>query len=477
MDLARRAARALRWAAGLTLIGQIATWAMTIVVIRLLAPSDYGLMALATMFISFLMIVNELGLGAALVQRRDVDDLLRQRVFGATLLANLCFALVLLLLAPLIASFFEEPRLTSIIRVLALQFMMCAFEVVPVASLERNLDLKGKSLCNLVAALAGGVVTLGLAWSGWGVWSLVYGNLSQVLVRVVGYNLAAPFLRWPRFDFWRIVDSVRFGGFVMLERAMWSLYSQADVLIVGKLLGAHILGIYAVAMHIASLIMHKTGGVLYEVAFPTFSRAQEQGGAFEQFLLKALRLLAVLCFPVFFGMASVAPELVSVLLGSQWSAAVPALVLLSAVMPIRMASNLLPPALQAVGRPDVSVLNLVVAIVAMPLAFVIGTFWGLVGVCAAWLVAFPLVWLTMLYLSASLIRIGPVRVIRVFMVPAACAGIMWVAVALVRGILEDVESTVLRLALLCGAGAVVYAVAMLLVARDRLHEVVAVARR
>jgi O-antigen/teichoic acid export membrane protein len=477
MDLGARAARALRWAAGATAVAQLVTWAMTILVIRLLSPSDYGLMAMATVFVSFLMIINELGLGAALVQQRDLNLEATRRIFGATLLVNTAFMLLLMLAAPLFAVFFGEERLTAIIRVLAVQFVISAFEVVPVARLERELNFKRKSLCNLVAAIGGGATTLVLAWEGFGVWSLVYGNLTLVTLRAVGYNVAAPFPHLPLFGFAGIRGALRFGGFVMLERAMWSLYSQADVFIVGKLLGAHVLGIYAVAMHLASLIMHKTGGVLYEVAFPTFSRAQEQGALFRDYLLRSMAILAVLSFPVFVGIASVAPELVAALLGASWEAAVPALALLSLVMPIRMASNLLPPALQGVGRPDVSVQNLLIALIVMPIAFAIGTRWGLEGVCLAWLFAFPLVWLAMLVRSRMALGVEVAEMLRPLLVPAACATAMFAAVSASRPLLEGVEPAVVRLASLCALGAAVFLGSMTLVGRERLLDVLALARR
>jgi teichuronic acid exporter len=436
-------------------------------------------MAMATAFTSFLMIINELGLGAALVQQRTTDLDIRRRIFGATLLVNSAFLVLLVLAAPLIAAFFEEPRVAPVLRVLALQFLISAFEVVPVAQLERDLDFKRKSLCNLIAAIVGGATTLALAMRGFGVWSLVWGNLTLVALRAVGYNLVAPFPHLPRFGIAGIHGALRFGGFVMLERAMWSLYSQADVFIVGKLLGAHALGIYAVAMHLASLVMHKTGGVLYEVAFPTFSRAQEQqqGAVFRDYLRRAMAILAVLSFPLFVGIASVAPELVVVLLGAEWAAATVPLALLSLVMPIRMASNLLPPALQGVGRPDVSVQNLLLALLVMPVAFAVGTRGGIVGVCVAWLVAFPLVWLAMLLRSRAALGVGIAEMLRPLALPGACAAAMFAAVVGARGAFAGFEPALLRLAALCAIGAAVFLGTMWLAGRGRLLDVVALARR
>src|SRR5574342_501412 len=123
MNIGEKVVTALRWSAATRLAGQVVSWLMTIVVIRLLAPSDYGLLAMAVILPSALYLLNDLGLDVVLVQRQAPDDCLRRQVFGIVLVLNALCALVLILGAPLVAGFFEEPRLVSILRVLSLQFL------------------------------------------------------------------------------------------------------------------------------------------------------------------------------------------------------------------------------------------------------------------------------------------------------------------------------------------------------------------
>jgi O-antigen/teichoic acid export membrane protein len=476
-DLGGKAATALRWAGGATATGQLITWAMTILVIRILTPEDYGLMAMATVVIAFLMLVNELGLGAVIVQRESLDLDTVRTIFGITLIVNTLFFALLWLAAPLISGFFHEDRLTTIVRVLALQFVIAAFEIVPVAQLERNLDFKRKSLANLAANVAGGAASLVLAYRGLGVWALVSGNLVLVTTRMVLLNIAAPFLHLPAFNVRAAANALAFGGLVTLERAMWFLYSQADVFVVGRLLGTRILGVYSVAMQLASLVMHKTGGVLYEVAFPTFARTQEDRRRLSAYVLKAKRLVGFFGFPIFFGIASVAPEMVQVLLGSSWSAAAPALCLLSLVMPLRMASNVLPPALQGSGRPDVSVLNLLLALVVMPLAFLAGARWGLLGVCWSWVLAFPPVYLMMLLRSRHVLGVGVGEVLRTMALPALASAVMFGAVSLLRHLLGESLEPAIRLPLLIAAGAACYGALVWFAGRALLLEALALLKR
>src|SRR5665647_184336 len=135
MNLRSQALSGLRWTASVRLVSQVITWAITLVVIRLLTPADYGLLAMATVFVSFLAMFSELGLGAALVQKADVDDELLKRAFGVILVIHFSLAALLMLSAPLIGDFYNEPRVVPVIRVLSLQFVLAGFSVIPDAQL------------------------------------------------------------------------------------------------------------------------------------------------------------------------------------------------------------------------------------------------------------------------------------------------------------------------------------------------------
>jgi len=248
----------------------------------------YGLMAISVLFVSFLMMINEMGLGAVLVQANDLDKKKVQRIFGLIFTINSVFFIVMYLSAPAIAVFFDDVRLTDIIRILSLQFLISIFEVVPESQLDRELNFKAKSIAQLVANITGGVVTLSLAYQDYGIWSLVWGNISVFLTRMLGYNIASPYLRLPRFDFMGLRQAVSFGGLIASERVMWFFYTQADIFIIGKVLGKELLGIYTVAMHISSLIYQKTAGTLYEVAFPAFSKLQDEPEKISFYFIKAL---------------------------------------------------------------------------------------------------------------------------------------------------------------------------------------------
>jgi len=448
---------------------------MTIVIVRILTPDDYGLMAIALLFVNFAFMLNQIGLGAALVQMPDLEDELVRKVYSFILLVNFCLFSLLFLIAPWIADFFDEPRVTLLIRVLSVQFLLAAFELVPMDLLERELQLKKKAFAQLSGQVTGGVTTLLLALSGYGVWSLVIGTLVDGLIRAIGMNIAHFYIRVPTLSLKGIAEAMKFGGFVTGERLLWFAYNSADSFIIGKLLGKTQLGLYTVAMQISSMPMYKTGEIIYTVAFPAFSRANSDPESVRHYFLKAFRLMAFLAFPLFWGMSAVSQELIDVLLGERWTEAGWIMQLLCLMMPLRMLSNLLPPILQAVGRPDLSFRNLIIAVVAMPVAFLLGVNWGLIGVCLAWIIVFPVVVSIMLWTSLRVLEIPVSKVTGEMFWPVLNAGLMYLAVWAVGDALPDMPGLV-RLVLMSLSGAIVYVGVSTLTARATFTEFMSLVR-
>lgn len=479
MNLGAKIRSAFRWGAGVKLVGQLFMWAITIYVIRLLSPEDYGLMAIAVLFVHFLLLVNELGLGAVLVYRSDLDIDTKRQIYGLIIIINTTFFLLLFWAAPFIAAFFAEEELTLIVRVLSFQFIIAAFGIIPTAYLERNLDFKRKSLIFVGSSVIGGITTLLFAIQDYGVWSLIWGNMIVASLQTIGVNIVSPFPHLPRFALKNMRQVISFGGLVTLERAMWFFYTQADIFIVGKILGKDLLGVYSVAMHLGSIVLNKTAGIIYEIAFPSFSRANKEPGKVAAYFLKGVRLTSFVTFPLFFGMSSVAPELVAVFLGETWTMVGPVLAILCIVMPLRMIANIFPPVLQGIGRPEVSVKNLIVAGIIMPLAFLVGTLWGVIGVSVAWVLVYPIVFLIMLSRSIALLGISMKEVLKITAMPAMVSVIMYMAVILTKSIvnIDGDFVQVARLTISIIVGAIIYLSISFIFFRDGFKEVFELVKR
>lgn len=479
MSLRSDVLHSLKWLAGARFAGQLVAWAITLVVIRILKPSDYGLMAIAEVLIGFAALFQELGLYSAMVQKRNLTERHVEQAFGFLLLVNSGIYILVFAIAPLVATFFDDPRLTNIVRVLAIQFPLASIGVVQDAMLSRSMHFKQKSLASFAITLGSGVTTLYFALSGAGVWALVFGSLAGSLIRPVALSLAARHWCRPRFSRKGMGDMMRFGSFVTASKLLWYAYSQSDVLIIGKLLGREILGFYSIAMQLATLPMQKVSEMLNQVGFAAYSSVQEDLAAVRSHFVKVIRVLSFLSFPVFWGISSISPDLVLVMLGSRWEQAILPLQLLGLVGPIRMISNGSGGALTAIGKPHLGTLNLLVAIVIMPPAFFIGTYFGgLVGASLAWVIGYPIFLYGQMRISLPALGLTGREYLGAMARPAAGGAVMYLAVILTRSsVTEPILDPVGGLVLLILVGALAYAGFMWLFWRKYCLEVIDLVRK
>jgi len=269
---------------------------------------------------------------------------------------------------------------------------------------------------------------------------------------------------------------LRFGGQITASQVLWVFFTQVDIVICGKWLGKEALGFYSVAMHLASLPTQRVLGIINQVAFPAFSRMQDDVRKVGENVLLGIRILSFFSFPLMWGISSIAQEIVEVILGAKWTPSAIPLQILGLIMPLRMIANFVPAAIQGMGRSDILLRNAIWASVILPLAFLIGVNWGLLGISLAWLVASPLMFLQ------STMRIVPalglhMRQLFKAMMPAAGAGfIMYAAVTATRYIFTEGQGGMLRLCILVAVGAVAYCVVSFGLNRKGTHEVVEMLR-
>ncbi len=316
-----------------------------------------------------------------------------------------------------------------------------------------------------------------MAFAQFGVWALILGNLFSATLNVIAINIAAPVHLAPRFSLTGMRHLLSFGRNVTLSRILWFFFTQADTTIIGKLLGKETLGFYSISMQLASLPVQKISSIINQVAFPVFSRIQDDPGQFRNFILKAARILALVTFPVLWGISSIASEMVPLLLGEKWSSAILPLQLLALVMPLRMLANFLPSAVDALGRPDVTMRNVLLASIIMPIAFLVGCNWGLEGVALSWAIVYPLVFFINIQRMLLVIEL---RLSDFFyaITPAMGATIgMYLAVWTTATLLADNVDQWIKLLVMITAGMLAYAGLTLLFNKRGYHEVIDLVRR
>ncbi|MBD1399353.1 lipopolysaccharide biosynthesis protein [Pelovirga terrestris] len=476
MNLKQKVMSGLAWSAAGRLLAQLFTWCVTIVVIRLLSPEDYGLMALAAVFVGFLALLNEMGLGAAIVQRKDIELSTLRSLFGLVLLVSLLLYLALFFSAHLVADFYNEPRLVLLLRVVALGFLINIFALIPRAQLQRDMQFRQIAIVDFSSAISGSIVTLVLAWMGLGVWALAWGMLTIRLISTVGFNIANPFFCLPSTNFKGMKSFITFGSYVTAGGIVWYISSNSDALIVGKNLGKDLLGFYSVGLMLATLPMDKVSGIIKQVAFPAFSNIQNDMELFHRHFLKAVRVMSFVSIPVLWGISCVSPEIIQVFLGKQWLQAVLPMQIIAIVIPLRMISGIMSTAVFGVGRADISFYFSVIHSTFLPAAFFIGAQWGLLGVSLAWLFVFPLVFTLQMLLTIRVLKIETLSIIKAFSIPLFSGIIMYASVFVLRSF-NVFTLNILQMLLLILGGALTYTITTLIFNRNGLHEVMNLLKR
>jgi len=477
MTLRAKVLSGLFWTGGTRLLSQVLTWVITIFVIRLLTPSDYGLLAMAMVMMGFLGILAEAGLGSAITQAAELDDAILRRIFGVVIVVYGALFALQFAMAPLVASFFDEGRLVLIVRVLALHFLLSSFAVIPGALLNRRLDFRRQSMIGLASAVTASLTSLALAAAGYGVWALIVSNLVATALVAVLVNFACPFLRWPEFSLRGTRGLIVAGSQFTAQRALYFAYSQADIFIGGRFFGKELLGFYSIALHLASLPVQRISSIVNQITFPAFVEARHEPRNVPSHMLMGIRILSFFSFPVLWGMSSIADEIVAVVLGPKWGASVVPLRLLSLVMPMTILGPFLNAAFQGIGHSQIVLKNALTAALILPAAFWIGAHSGLLGLSMAWVVGFPIVLFSNLRRMLPMVGLRIESVLGAAMRPAAAGLGMYGCVALARWLLADRVSALLMMGALIVVGATAYALITLLINKTGVREVIGLFRR
>lgn len=362
----------------------------TLLVARLLAPGDYGLMALAGIWVSSIELLADMGLGVAIVQFPDLDHRELNACFWVTMSVACTGYAALFAAAPAISLWFSAPALTSVLRVAGLTLPLVAFRVVPDGLLRKGLALDKVCQAEIVAGLITIPVMVGLALAGAGVWALVAGALSVPLIQTIvtfffarwkpGLQVAGP----------RIREILRYSVASLGARISWSALQQTDALVLGKVAGEVVLGFYSMAMRLATLPVAKITLVANQLAVPIMAELQKDRDAMRASFVRGLRLVLVLTVPLCIGAALVAPDLIPLVLTEKWRPVVPLLQVLSLYALIRSVDTLLPPVLFARYRAPYLFWWTMTLLVVMPGAFWAGAAWkGALGVAFAWVLVYP----------------------------------------------------------------------------------------
>lgn len=369
------------------------------VLARLLAPSDFGVVSAALVVIGFSAIVSHLGLGPALVQRENLERRHVDTAFLSSVLMGVALGAAVWLGAPAAARFFKTPAVAPVLHALACVFPLSGLSVVAESLIKRELRFKWLANVEVITYAVGyGVVGISLAFAGLGVWALVWAQLTQALLRTVILvadrrpNVART--EWRAFG-----ELMYFGGGYTVAKIANYLAVQGDNLVVGRFLGPHALGLYGRAYQLMSAPAYGFGTILDVVLFPAMSRVQSDAERLAAAYRRGVTLIALVVMPPSALCILLAPEVIRVVLGTQWTGVVAPFQILAFGMLFRTSYKISDSLARATGSVYRRAWRQILYAGLVVGAAWVGQRWGISGVAAGALAALTVNFLLMAQLS------------------------------------------------------------------------------
>jgi lipopolysaccharide exporter len=446
---------------------QVASLLAMFVLARLLDPKEFGLVALAWTVLTYAEQIQEGGIGQALIYRRkDVETAAASALVFAPLVSILLYSAVFGV-APFAASFLHAPALVDVLRVMALVLVFRGLAVVPRAILERDLDFRSMTIAELAGTAAQVGVFLGLAFAGFGVWSLVLGNLAAAALQTALYWVLVP---WRpsvrRFNRRILLELTHYGRVVGAANVLSVVSNTVDNIVVSRALGTTSLGFYSIAYRLADFPSSVVGHIVGRTMFSVYSTLQHDRAAFRHAYVRNLQRLALLAVPISVGLVLAAHPIVVALLGEKWEPAVPALRILAAYGVIKSFGSTAVDALRALGEPRWGlILGVVYAVVAIPALVLLTLAFGLTGAALSMLIAISASSFPAVAISARRVELSARELARSLAPSALCSLLLAVALGALLVSTRSLGSAAL-LGLLVAAGIAVYGTATALFARS-----------
>ena len=378
-NLKQKTIVAILWS-GVEKVGiQVIQFVISIIIARILFPRDYGLIAMLAIFFAVSSCFIEGGFSEALVQKKTAGKIDFSTIFFFNIGIGLLAFLLLFVFAPLIAKFFNEPKLVSLTRFMALNLIISSFGLIQNTKFRKNIDFKSLAKVRLISIGLSGIIGIVLAYKGFGVWSLaiqaVINNLSTTL-------LLWTFSKWYptiEFSFQSLKDMFPFGSRLFAAGLLWNIFENIYSLVIGKCFSAADLGFYAKAKQ----LHERPGNILTQtigsVTFPVFSSIQDDNARLKAGSKKMLKMIAFANFPMMLGLIVIAEPLIKVLLTDKWLQAVIYIKILSLQGLVHTIHYVNLNILKSKGRSDLYFNIGLIGNILVVMAIIIGLKWGVLG--------------------------------------------------------------------------------------------------
>ncbi len=377
MGLRDRGKNAIKWSLIEKFLKRGITFVISIFLARLLEPSDFGLVAMISIFAAIAEVFYDFGLGQALVQKQNVTQLQYSTIFYINVLMGLVVYLVMWFAAPYIARFYENELLTSITRVSSLSLVLSSTNIVNAALLVKTLKYKVFAQAMLLSSVLSGGTAIVLGYLGFGVWSLVFYSLLSSLISVVSLWIMSPWTPSMKFNLKTTKEIWKTGLGFMNIGIINNVASQIDNLFIGKVFNANILGLFNRAKSLQELPQYTFILPVTQPMFPIFAQIQNEPGKLKETFFDMLHLLNFFII-LFFGVMFLSAEnWVVILYSDKWIESVPYLKILLFLLPTIPFNVLVTSFLKGAGRIKLLTLVTVLERVSLFVAIGFGIWYGI----------------------------------------------------------------------------------------------------
>lgn len=441
---------------------------------RVLSPAEFGLVAFAVSIASVGVAVAPAGFREALIQRETITPAHLDTVFWLCLGAALLIYETLCVAGPFIAKASGQPQLILLIPVVGARVIFDMAAAVPNALIVRTMSFKMLALRTTVASAVTAVVCLGLLWAGFGLWALAFSQLAGSIAACIGALVGARWLPGRQFDTAALRDLRAFGLFSNGNHFITTV--NIDQLLIGALMGPAWLGVYSFARRIFQILTDLISGALNLVSYSLLSSMQREPDKLRNAYLLGTFASSVVAFPVFSGLALVAPDLIPFAFGEAWTSAVPVVQAFCVLGLLTSVGILQSSLVRSQGQADLWFYYILGKQVATVLYIFLFSGWGVLPLTTSLVILNCILWLPTLRMVVQLLRISIWTYLASFALPVAAVLVMWGCGWLVQRELAASDVT-LRLAITIGAAATSYGAVILLLGKQRIDTLIGFVRR
>ena len=471
MNLKQQAIRGTVWSAIEKWGAQAVSTAIFLLLARLLGVEAFGLVALANVFLSFMQIFLDQGFAQAIIQKKEIEPEHLDTAFWTSVLMSSLFVLIVWIGAYPFANFYGEPEVAPIVRWMSLSFLFGGISSVQSAILMRQMKFKAFAARSLIATVACGVVGVGSALAGFGVWSLVF--------KEIVFGATAALTLWSvgdwrpgfRFSLSHFQELFSFGINIIGFNILNFFNLRSDDMLIGYFLGSIALGYYSVAYRLLLIMIRLLTTVTTQVALPAFSQIQHDLGRIRKAFYKVTRYTSLVSFPAFLGLAVAAPEIIRFCFGEEWLPSVPVMRVLAFVGILESIEQFNAVLLLSMGKPlwrlAVQCLNTVANVVF----FLIVVRWGLVAIALALVIRGYLLAPISLLVVNKLIDIDFRHYVAQFLAPLAASAVMIAAMLAGQYFLQDALGLPMQLTITVAIAIAAYTLSVLAISPRLYAEV------